>query len=257
MIEILKQSAEHWNNYWNGSLFLILMAAAAVWLFLFRRKEKYVRYLLGYTAVVLVLYFCPLTAGVIQKCVGSMVYWRVLWLLPAVPVQAAAAAELLRKQKGLKSVLIVAVCLALIAAGGRGFLKEGYFSRVHNYQQVPDTAAGVCELIREDAKDSEVLAASDDYIGSYLRVYDASVKLAYGRRGMGAASKAARRLYRYMNAPVVDCGKAGRLAKKCTVDYLILKIPAEDQKQKLQKYGYEELGVVGAYAVFKGNFDTE
>ena len=76
-----------------------------------RRNKKSTKYLIPYTVVVLAVFFCPISAKVIQKCIGSTVYWRVLWLLPVIPLIASAMTEFLkeRKNKGIQFVLVFIV----------------------------------------------------------------------------------------------------------------------------------------------------
>ena len=82
MKEVLKQSVNFWQSYWGNSLMPWLLLAAVFFLVIFRRKKKSTKYLLFYLFLVLALFFCPPAARIIQKCIGSSVYWRVLWLLP-------------------------------------------------------------------------------------------------------------------------------------------------------------------------------
>ena len=99
MKEIIKQTVVFWENYWGDSLMMWLLLAAALFLLIFRRKKKSTRYLLLYLAAVLIVFFCPVTAKIIQKCIGELVYWRVLWLLPTIPVIAVALTEFLKERK--------------------------------------------------------------------------------------------------------------------------------------------------------------
>ena len=80
MKEVLKQSVNFWQSYWGNSLMPWLLLAAVSLLVIFRRKKKITKYLLFYLFLVLALFFCPPAARIIQKCIGSSVYWRVLWL---------------------------------------------------------------------------------------------------------------------------------------------------------------------------------
>ena len=96
MKELINQILNFWSNYWGDSLFLYLLILAAAYLLIFKRKEENVKYVLTYLLIMLFLFFCPLTAAVIQKCIGESVYWRVLWLIPSSPVIALAMTELIR-----------------------------------------------------------------------------------------------------------------------------------------------------------------
>ena len=75
------------------------------------------------------------------------------------------------------------VLTGVIAASGTGMIKAGNFERVYNRQQVPDQIAMICNRINEDREGKKVRIAADEYTASYIRVYDPSLKMAYGRRG--------------------------------------------------------------------------
>lgn len=140
-----------------------------------------------------------------MKCIGKIVYWRVLWLLPTVPLIAGGFTELVRRSRNrIVQVILVLVLTGVIAASGTGMIKAGNFERVFNRQQVPDQIAMICNRINEDREGKEVRIAADEYTASYIRVYDPSLKMAYGRRGDGAVGKKARVLYKQITSEVPD-----------------------------------------------------
>ena len=160
MKEIIKQTVVFWENYWGDSLMMWLLLAAALFLLIFRRKKKSTRYLLLYLAAVLIVFFCPVTAKIIQKCIGGLVYWRVLWLLPTIPVIAVALTEFLKERKNnILQFILTLLCIAAVAVCGKGIYQAGNYKLVHNYQQVPDEVAAVCEMMKADAKDAEYFMA--------------------------------------------------------------------------------------------------
>ena len=108
MKELMEQMIAFWNNYWGESLIAWFLLAAVIWLLLFRRKKETTKYMLLYLAVSLFIFFCPFTAKIIQACIGTTVYWRVLWLVPSSPVIAYAMTEFLRERKKLWKPLALA-----------------------------------------------------------------------------------------------------------------------------------------------------
>ena len=138
MKELINQILNLWSNYWGDSLFLYLLILAAAYLLIFKRKEENVKYVLTYLLIMLFLFFCPLTAAVIQKCIGESVYWRVLWLIPSSPVIALAMTELIKDHQKNMQMLLVILCIGIVAVSGKEVYLAGNYTRVHNYQQVPD-----------------------------------------------------------------------------------------------------------------------
>lgn len=252
MKEIFQQTKIFWDNYWGKSLVMWLLVFSILYLLIFRRHKKSTKYLIPYTAVVLILFFCPISAKFIQKCIGKTVYWRVLWLLPAIPAIAAAMTEFLkeRKNKGIQFGLVL-LAIAAIAYSGKGIYAAGNYKLVNNYQQVPDEVAAICEMVKKDAGDSEFLLAADNYIGPYVRVYDPSICMMFNREGRGNAGAGARRLYLEINAPVFNYTNIGAVGKRILCNYLVVKIPNEQQKKELENQGYQEVGTAGNYSLYR------
>lgn len=258
MKEMIKKSLGFWNNYWGDSIFPYLLVIALLYLLIFKRKKKTTWYVLGYVFLALFLFFCPYTAKVIQRCIGENVYWRVLWLVPSAPVIALSMTEFIRGRKEILQPVLLVLCAAVIALGGKEFYTEGYYHKVNNYQQVPDAVAGICELVNQDAGGEKFLLTADEYVSSYVRVYDPSIYLPFGRRGSGGAVGSRRQLYFEINAPALNYTNIAKYAEWVKCNYLVVKIPNEQQKTELESYHYQELGVIGEYSVYRlGNSVNE
>lgn len=251
MKEIMEKIIGFWNNYWGESFVPWLLLAAVLYLLIFRRKKESARYVLLYLAVSLFIFFCPVTAKVIQACIGESVYWRVLWLVPSTPVIALAMTEFLRERKKIVKFLALAMCAVLIVITGRGIYQAGNYRLVHNYQQVPDEVAGICELAKSDAGGSLFLLAADNYIAPYIRVYDPSIHMLFNREGRGNHSTGSQRLYQEINAPVLDYKKVAAIGRRTFCNYLVVKVPNEEQKADMEAYGYQEVGNVNRYSLYR------
>ena len=142
MMEMIQNPLAVWNQYWNGSWYPYLLLGAVIYLLIFESRKKKVGYLAAYLIIVSFVYFCPVTAGIIQRCIGGLVYWRVLWLLPTVPVIAAAFAGLLGRirNSGIQTVAVI-VCLVLVVVSGTSVWQAGNYEKVANNQKVPQEVA--------------------------------------------------------------------------------------------------------------------
>ena len=103
----------------------------------------------------------------------------------------------------------------------------------------------------QDADGKKFLLVADEYVSSYIRVYDPSVYLPFGRRGSGGAVGARRQLYFEINAPAFNYANIAKYAEWVKCNYLVVKIPNEQQKEELEACHYQEFGVVGEYSVYR------
>ena len=252
MREIIDCTIASWNAYWGESRYVWLLCAAFVCLLFFCRKNKDVKDMVRYLLFMTIVYFCPITAAVIQKCVGALVYWRVIWLFPVAAVLAYAAVLVVRK---VPKMMIRFVCMGLfvclIGFSGKSVRQAGNYVIAANRQQVPDEVAQICRIIGENRTSEESLVAADDHIASYLRVYDASIKMVYGRRGYGAASKRAFSLYENVASPEPDYQTIADIAQQESCELLIFRVPQERVIDEMEEYGYHLIGSVEDYGVFQ------
>lgn len=244
-----------WQMYWGGGFFQYLLLASAAYLLIFRRKKQSTRQVLAFSFLLLLIFVCPFTARIIRSCIGQSVYWRVLWLLPAIPVTALAATEFLRSRKPVSvQAALLLLCCILIALSGKDMLSADNYVRTLNRQKVPDDVALICNIVLEEAaKDgiSEIYMASDEYLCSYVRVCAPSIRQPYGRRGMGSLTKENARLYRLMHEEEPrNYARIASLCKKIGCSFLAVSVP--DAKAPLiSRRGFELIGEAGAYSVYQ------
>lgn len=271
MKEILSWNITIWNNYWDSGIYQYLLLAAILYLLIRRRNRTSTKQILPYIALVLLLFICPVSAAIIQKCIGADVYWRVLWLLPTAPVIALAGTELLSKRipvllsaasespksctrKKLLYLALSALFLFIAVFCGRSLLRSGVYERTNNYQKVPDAVAHICNIVKEAADGDFVFLAADEHISTYVRVYDASICMPYGRRGQGALDWRSRRLYDAMNTgtfeeedyiEVVTHAKA----KRC--NFIAVALTEHYDETIMTDAGYTQVGQVNQYGIFQ------
>ena len=155
--------------------------------------------------------------------------------------------EMYRKNRVLACFLVLT---GVIAASGTGMIKAGNFERVLNRQQVPDQIAMICNRINEDREGKEERIAADEYTASYIRAYDPSLKMAYGRRGDGAVGKKARVLYKQITSEVPDGKKTSSLADAVHCTYVVMVPPGENFVLDMVAGGYQVLDTVSPYYIF-------
>lgn len=234
---------------WHHILFLL-----ALLFLILNRKEKQNRiWLGGYSILFAAVYLCPLTAGIIMKyCVGYLVYWRMFWLLPSSVVLAYAAAKLCvsRKHKGMQILCMAALTFCIVLSGKNPYFGENVpYVKADNLQKLPTDACQVADMIRDSLEEGEhAVAVMPDALNGYVRQYDASLKLVYGRRSK--LRKARKRLHRQMNRETPNFRRIARMSRKLGANYLVY--PAADrQNARIERNGFVRIGTVGIYSVYK------
>ena len=253
MHDVIEKILTAWKIYWGDGFYAYLLLLAVLYLLVFHRKKEWVRQVIWYVVLMLALFFCPVTAWVIQKCVGSSVYWRVLWILPAFPLIAWAGTLLIEKfgKNNLFRVILLVVAAGVICFCGKNLKKADYYEKVNNYQKVPDEVAQICNLISSQKEEGEeVYLATDDELSSYIRVYDPSIRMPYGRGGKSASNKRAQKLYTQLIAEVPVIKKVVRYAKELNCNYLVFPLPSEKKQDYMARKGFQLIGQVNQYGIF-------
>lgn len=254
MLELFLDCIRVWQLYWNGGeWFFLLMVVGAVLLVVFGEK-KVRNYLLSSSVLVLFLFFLPLTNWVLRKFGDDSVYWRVLWVFPGALVMAAGFTAFVRKcSKGWRQGVLVGLLLCGIVAAGTNVYCNGGYSWCHNMQQVPDCIVQAAEMIKADrGEETNALIAGCDDAASYLRVYDSSLHLLYGRGGRGTEDIKKKRMYHHVNNqnPI----KAEIEAAYCRiydVKYIIRRLERPERAGEYLTCGFRLLGEVDGLFVFR------
>ncbi len=162
----------------TGSYFLLFYVA--LFYVCYRHKEN--RALLVYSSLfLLAIILNPFCAQIIgNHFIEGFVYWRCFWLLPFIPVIAFAATSIsLSVDQKKIQILIASVCVILIIlSGGFMFIPSNY-QKAENPYKLPMSTIDVSTMISEDSDSAKALVANEQI--SYVRQFDPSIKLAYGR----------------------------------------------------------------------------
>lgn len=252
MKEIIIWSISTWSSYWGNGFYHYLLLLSVLYLIGWKRKNRSSRQLLSFFFAVLFLFLFPFTAYIIQTCIGQDVYWRVLWLLPTAPLIALACAEFPEKiPSGFLRSGLVLVFAALIIVCSNSLLHSGEYTQVFNYQKVPDEVAHICSLIQDYAGDQEIRLAADEHVATYVRVYDPSISMPYGRRCKGALDKNSRDLYQEINSEKPDYAQIARLARIKKCNFISVAIPEDFDPYEMENLGYIQVGTVNQYGIFQ------
>ena len=126
-----------------------LFLAALIYLFV-TEKNKNTRIFLVYVPVlVLLFYFCPLFEKMIYAFMGDDIYYRLLWLVPVVPVIAYASVRIVMAVNGKKQIVAGIALACIIMMSGQLVYKSPHFAKAENIYHVPQAVVDICDAITE------------------------------------------------------------------------------------------------------------
>lgn len=186
VIEVTKDAVMNAKNFWGTGIIAVFFFVALLWIVVNRKKEKD-KFILEYVLLVGIIYFFPVTAWIIMKCISIKVYWRMFWLIPIPIIIAYAIVQGIDKLKR-EEIKVAAVVLAVVvlAAGGSYLYAEEIFDYNGNIYGVPQFTVEACDAIMKDAEEkgiSEYYIATSEEFAPWIRQYAPSVKMLYGRGG--------------------------------------------------------------------------
>ncbi|MBD5496907.1 MAG: hypothetical protein HDR11_03960 [Lachnospiraceae bacterium] len=239
-----------YKGYIGTGMIAGLFLVALVWLFV-SEKNKNTRIVFIYVpVVVLILFFCPLFAKVVHAFTGEEIYYRILWLVPVIPVLAYAAVKLMLQCAGKKRLIVGAALGGIIILSGSLVYESPYFSKAENRYHVPEAVVKICDTI--EVKGEWVWAAFPEELIPFVRQYSPWINMPYGREMLisrwsvwGFKSE----LYDLLQEETLNVERIAELAREQNCDYVVF---AEGKKLSgsFESYGFELLDVICGYAVY-------
>lgn len=172
---------EVFQKYMGTGLIIIWFLAALIYLFLTEEIRERRIFFVYIPLVVLALFFNPLFSRVFSSFLGSEIYFRMCWLLPVILVIAYAAVHIIERAQGAMQVWYSVLALVLIGCSGRLVYTNSRYSIADNIYHVPDAVVSVCNEIRVPGR--EVMAVFPPEYVLYVRQYDGTICMPYGREG--------------------------------------------------------------------------
>ncbi len=234
-----------------GTGMIAILFLCAIFYMLIVEKDRNVKIVLVYMPIViLVLYFNPLFAKVIYALAGEEIYYRILWLLPVIPVIAGACVRLILQVKEKYRAIMGITLAAILMLSGSLVYRNAQFSIAENPYHVPQVVVDICDAIEVEGR--EVMAVFPEELLQYVRQYSAVVCMPYGREQLVDRWGFYDNLYREMEEEVIDVERVSALAKERMCHYVILE---EDQelKGKFEDYEYSVYTKITGYIIYVDN----
>ncbi len=250
----MKQIMMAWDwalQFNDEGLHIILLALGMIYIAVKKEEKKHRYLMLGYTAAFLLVYFCPPVVWFMDKILGDLVYWRMLWLLPMPVILAYSMVKIWAGigNRWKKAGIFAAFILMLSLMGQNVYYQDSPYEKRANWEKLPTSPVAIVDIINQNrgSEDEWALLAAPADIVDYIVQYDASIRQVYGRKGMV-------RSYYIMNSIQSDqiiyknfCKRLRR--RKC--NYVVLGNNTKKRVRGMEKRGFSVIGTVGSYNIYK------
>lgn len=256
MLNVLNSAFEKYQEYQGNGFQMTIFWIALIWLALeyHHREEKEVSVIETYVIGVVVVFFCPLTAWIIMEyCIGELVYWRMLWLLPEIVIVALFFTRLYLHFKGTKKLIALLIMVAMIIMTGNGFFRFIHLSKVDNIEKLPSATISVCDSLKEHQAmygDEQIRVIVTDELICSVRQYDATIKMPYGRAVL--KGEQVHPIHEVLQDLSNQVEGLSELARQYGCNYLVYVASLDDDtRSRLQSTGYELLEETNGYLIFR------
>ncbi len=236
------------REVYAGNRFFWFYAAALVYILIAEKEQrKYV----GWPSLILsVLILNPVTYRYVGIGLLQYAYWRLLWLIPVVPVIACAAVSLAGRVKPRAGKVLVCLGMAAVVAwGGRYLYTETRwtsFEPAANAYKITDEAVQVADALLE--LEDHPRAVVEPGLDAQVRQYSTDIVLFFSRWINTAGN--GRKIYESL---LTDRPRVKRLWKamvKYDFDYVVRNDAWGDRK-RFEKDGFIPVRSVAGHTIYR------
>ncbi len=181
MGEAIRTTLDIYRNYEGTGCLLFLVSIAVVYLWMFEEKKE-IRTILVYVPFgIIVLFFFPLFSYISMRYfLDDQVYYRLLWLIPMGLLACYGIVKVISRLNVRKKRIMVGTLLGLFLLGsGNLIYANDAVTITKNLYHLPPEDIAVADVMHVDGRDVKAVVPSE--MLQFIRQYDASIKLAYGR----------------------------------------------------------------------------
>ncbi len=250
MGEIIRTTLTIYQNYGGDSTMTVIVAAAILYLWVTEEKKEIKMLFVHLTAGILALFFFPLFAyAAMHFFLDSQVYYRLLWLVPmGMTVSYALARAVSKIETRRKRIVISTVFALLLMQSGSLVYQNPMVTKAENLYHLPQSVIAAADVMHVDGRDVKAVVPGE--MLQFIRQYDASIQLAYGRDALvdGWSNNP---LYEAMEANPVRSFAITDYAKQQGVEYIVLRAgtPVAGSKP-IGKYEFSYLTTIENYDIY-------
>ena len=232
------------SEYMGNGLLLIFYLAATVYLYLTETRRIYRLVFVYLPAMILLFFFNPLFYQMFYQLLEGEIYYRILWLLPVSMGIGFTVVSILSRLQGIRRGIFITLSIVLLSMGGSFMFSNPFFSKAENPYHVPQTVVELCDALRVEGR--EVMVAMPMEFVNYVRQYDATICMPYGR----TADLYYDELGYLLEQEELEVSEIVEKARQRSCHYLVL---AQSKKNHIEflDYEYETFLVINGYVVYK------
>lgn len=234
----------------QGAWIFPLLLIVLVFIF-WKEKDDMRKLLLGVLPLLfLFIYWCPLTGMLFMKLLGENVYWRILWLILLAVLIPYGCCLLIGHLKGWLRQGAFLIGMAVIVLCGTPLFKSEEFQASTNDYKIPQNVVAVCDLLP-----GNVHALVSNRLMPYIRLYDPSITLEYGRNILVYNTREVEsynyqgQLYKAAQEETIDVPYIAPLAKEEGCTFLVFS-NSRTYSDDWEAYGYKEYGHTDEFTIF-------
>lgn len=171
------------NIYWQGSAYQMMFWSAIIIIALMEKDRWKRRFFVGYTLIVYLGLVNPITIKIGNYIWGeeSAYFARQFSLVPIMLIIAYGMVLMLKDtKKALKCFCFIIAWMVIVINGSNIYL-NGTLKKAENLLKIPADVITICDTLKEMGNDPTI--AAPEPMAVYVRQYDASIHMLYGRGG--------------------------------------------------------------------------
>ncbi len=234
----------------EGNWFYYIAPICLLFLVLFWKKSR-VTFAIP-VLIIMALVMNPLAKEKFETVTETGYYWRLLWIIPIIPICAALPGMIEEKVKFQYTKGIIAVVFAglFVLLGSYTYDQRlARFYKPTNEVKIEQPFVDIAETLL--TYDDNPYVVADAWPSVFIRQYTPKIRMLYGRDilGYGVQSELGNRVYSYLcNGQYSDVAAA---MLDDGYQYLVTNNTYEGKKDELSKAGFLFLAQVDVYGIYK------
>lgn len=249
MSESVQAVIEQCIKYTGYNIIIFIFLVSIIYITVMSKHKR--KSLIYPTLILIVLVINPILYKYLWVKLVNVTYWRMLWLLPIIPVTAYAITLLIRKIKNIffKSGILLLLVVSVVLGGNYMYKTDSGFIKSTNQYKIPQEAIDVTDKLLEIEDHPKVVVPESLFC--YIRQYSSDIKLFYGRDIRGyiddTQDEATYTFYSLMS----DNPNYQTISRYVRENGYTYFVSDNRRDEMLTSYGFEKIDEVDGYIIYK------